>query len=608
MVSERSRPLSRDEESELLRSNKKVKDSHHSEDAGPDRVRTDANPPKSSFRDKLVGEIPGAFSQAFDFSDYMDAESDSDGEVEELTEGLVSVSLSKETKQRIRAPWSKALIVKVFGRTVGFNFLHSRLMTLWKPSGRVDMVDLGRDFFLLRFSVQEDLEVVLRKGLWFVGEHFLSIRKWEANFKPSEAQVTSVAVWVRLNELPIEYYDTIVLRQIGQALGKVLRIDTHTASEARGRYARICVQVDITKPLITTVRVGKRNHLVAYEGVSKLCFSCGRLGHQRDLCQYTVRPPSPPPKDPSMQNDKDVAVHQPTFPAHSEERGEADIESTEASFGPWMVVTRKRKDGRESKKSGLNPFSGLMQESLVSDKAFKPTNGPQADPSNEGKRKAQSDLVTNVSSQPKHAENSPKFSNCQDKSPSTDSKQAKGNVHNGQTKVRPLTNSVKGKKEYARSRATPHSPCVAAATPSLDWSANITKLYSVPNGDFTFSSPASKEVGRKSQGVNSGDTKGDCLGDKSPTNSIHGLVQVQAMQGMENGVPIDPGECNSGDLASDSAGRGKDKQVTVEDSLGVNGSVGTVCVDGSISRPDDGVEVDDRMDSDGGSDGSSSGC
>lgn len=115
-------------------------------------------------------------------------------------------------------------------------------------------------------------------------------------------------------------------------------------------------------------------------------------------------------------------------------------------------------------------------------------------------------------------------------------------------------------------------------------------------------------MGRKFQGVNSGDTKGDCLGDKSSTNSLHGLVQVQVMQGMENGVPIDPGECNSGDLSFDSAGKGKDKQVTVEDSLGVNGSVGTVCVDGSLSRPDDGVEVEDRMDSDGGSDGSSFGC
>ena len=84
-------------------------------------------------------------------------------------------------------------------------------MGLWKPSGRVDMVDLGREFFLLRFSIIEDLEMVLKKGPWFIGEHVLSIRRWETNFKPLEALVSSVAVWVRLNELPIQYYDAAVL-------------------------------------------------------------------------------------------------------------------------------------------------------------------------------------------------------------------------------------------------------------------------------------------------------------------------------------------------------------------------------------------------------------
>lgn len=126
-----------------------------------------------------------------------------------------------------------------------------------KPAGRLDMVDLGKDFFLVRFSVQEDLETVLKRGPWFIGEHFLSIRKWEANFKSSEALVTSMAVWVRLNELPIEYYDAGVLREIGQALGNVLRIDTHTTTEAKGRFTRICVQVDIGKPLVTSVGIGK---------------------------------------------------------------------------------------------------------------------------------------------------------------------------------------------------------------------------------------------------------------------------------------------------------------------------------------------------------------
>lgn len=103
-------------------------------------------------------------SQAFDFSDHMDAESDSDDECSGIREGFATISLSKETKQRIRAPWAKALIIKVFGRTVGFSYRHSRIMGLWKPLGRMDMVDLGKDFFLVRFSSQEDLERVLIRG------------------------------------------------------------------------------------------------------------------------------------------------------------------------------------------------------------------------------------------------------------------------------------------------------------------------------------------------------------------------------------------------------------------------------------------------------------
>nr|POE61354.1 uncharacterized protein CFP56_66724 [Quercus suber] len=224
-----------EEENELVRSTKKVKDSHHAINKRRSmRDGESSYPPELSFKDKLVGKILRAYSQAFAFTDQMEADSDSNEEIEEIREGFASVCLSKETKQRIRAPWTNALIVKVFGKNVGYNYLHSKLLDLWKLTGRVDMVDFSRDFFLLRFSVDEDLEVVLKKGPWFVGGHFLSIQRWEVNFKPSEALVSSVAVWVKLNELPIEYYNAIVLRQIGQALGMILRVDMHTALEAKG--------------------------------------------------------------------------------------------------------------------------------------------------------------------------------------------------------------------------------------------------------------------------------------------------------------------------------------------------------------------------------------
>lgn len=59
---------------------------------------------KLSFKDKLLGEILGAYSQAFAFSDHMDAEFESNEEIEEVREGMAAISLSKETKQHIRAP------------------------------------------------------------------------------------------------------------------------------------------------------------------------------------------------------------------------------------------------------------------------------------------------------------------------------------------------------------------------------------------------------------------------------------------------------------------------------------------------------------------------
>ena len=105
------------------------------------------------------------------------------------------------------------------------------------------------------------------------------------------ACVLFVAVWVCLLELPIEYYEPSVLRDLGKAIGPVLRIDTHTAAEACGRFVRLCVQVNFDKPLVKLLKVGGVKQSVRYEGISALCFSCGRIGHKVESCPFTTRAP-----------------------------------------------------------------------------------------------------------------------------------------------------------------------------------------------------------------------------------------------------------------------------------------------------------------------------
>nr|POF04309.1 hypothetical protein CFP56_16366 [Quercus suber] len=146
----------RKEAAELQRSTKKVKEDH-----SPSSTMANAGGQlrdSLSYKAKLVGELLGAYAQAFEVHYDPEIEAYSDDEKEDLSEGEVAIKLSREMKLHIRGRWAHSPIVKVHGKTVGFQFLHSRIMQLWKPAGRLDCIDLGEDFFLIKFGLIEDYD------------------------------------------------------------------------------------------------------------------------------------------------------------------------------------------------------------------------------------------------------------------------------------------------------------------------------------------------------------------------------------------------------------------------------------------------------------------
>ena len=301
-----------------------------------------------------MGEILGAYTQAFSFGDLIEDDAESDNDVEALREGLIAIKFSKDLKQKIRSPWAKALIVKVYGRSVGLNFLQSRLLSLWKLAGRLDCVDLGHGCFLTRLSLKEDFEIVLKRGPWFIGGHFLSIHSWELDFKPALVNVSSLVVWIRLNKLLIEYYNAEALYLIGKAIRNVLRVDTHTTAEASGRFARLCIQVDVTKPIVTVVLIGKIEEPVSYEGIQKLCFDCGRMVHRRENYPYSIRKEATLKETTAMEPKKDRTRSCNSLGACADKGGVGSNEIMpenvqqnvgenvhDSTYGPWIVVSRK---------------------------------------------------------------------------------------------------------------------------------------------------------------------------------------------------------------------------------------------------------------------------
>ncbi|KAJ4844777.1 hypothetical protein Tsubulata_003486 [Turnera subulata] len=284
---------------------------------------------KSSYKEMLAGaqDTPMADLEQ-ELEDYY-ADSGSDEEEDEDEECPV-IRLSSDLKKRIRRPWLKTLFIKVLGRSVGYRFLHRSLLNQWKLKGQVTMADMGNDYYLLRFTNDEDYDRVLFDGPWMVLDHVVIVRRWEPHFDPDNAVIDKAVVWVQLPKLDLEYYHKEVLMLIGSRIGRVVKFDKATLETARCNYARICVEVDLTKPLKSKFKLRRRYWKVVYEGLQNICFHCGRVGHIRDRCPLTSL-------------DSDVEVQGDEGLSNVEMQGALTRPEVLESFGPWMIAKRRRR-------------------------------------------------------------------------------------------------------------------------------------------------------------------------------------------------------------------------------------------------------------------------
>lgn len=76
----------------------------------------------------------------------------------------------------------------------------------------------------------------------------------------------NTAVWVRLPQLPTEFYDEIILQKIGNSIGKLLKVDACTSATLRGRYARLCVELPLENPVQPCILIGSHPQQLSYEG------------------------------------------------------------------------------------------------------------------------------------------------------------------------------------------------------------------------------------------------------------------------------------------------------------------------------------------------------
>lgn len=152
------------------------------------------------------------------------------------------------------------LILNKGDKPYGSREVQTKLQQIWKNIGPWKLTPLGKGYFEFYFSSNDDMRSVWSKGTQNLKPGLLRLFEWSKDFRTRTQRQTHGQVWNRLHELPQEYWMDRTLREIASAIGTPLLIDSATHNRVFGHYARILVDMDLSKHIFNEVMVERTGY------------------------------------------------------------------------------------------------------------------------------------------------------------------------------------------------------------------------------------------------------------------------------------------------------------------------------------------------------------
>ena len=183
----------------------------------------------------------------------------------------------------------------------------------WRVVGRVRGIALSREKFQFIFKREEDLQTVLNDRPWSFNHWTMLLERWTES--PPEDFLTKFAVWVRIRNIPCNFYMLDTMHMLAKAIGFVKEVAYDPKVSQKADFIRAQVIFDISKPArnekVLNIPGGKSVY-ITYENekLRKKCFHCLRLTHEKAQCpmlkkqHHAHRLPASAPKPPLSDTDK----------------------------------------------------------------------------------------------------------------------------------------------------------------------------------------------------------------------------------------------------------------------------------------------------------------
>ena len=129
------------------------------------------------------------------------------------------------------------------------------LLPVWKTIKEIKIEELGNNIFIFQFGCEADKQKVLAGGPWHFDKALIVMTEPAGLGEVMKQNFTHVSFWVQILNVPIMCMNTEMIREMREAIGRVEEVATNVTMACFGKYARLHISIDITKPLIKVLHL-----------------------------------------------------------------------------------------------------------------------------------------------------------------------------------------------------------------------------------------------------------------------------------------------------------------------------------------------------------------
>ncbi|XP_074308782.1 uncharacterized protein LOC141643494 [Silene latifolia] len=193
---------------------------------------------------------------------------------DETSASSTEIDIHMEEIQEEIVKWKFFLMGNILGAKPSLKIVSEFVQKQWN-FGPLPLVQyFKKRWFSFKFETEEAMNAFLREGPWKIGANSLILKQWTPCFSCTMERVAIVPTWIYLfpDFVPYMWTDSILSRMASK-IGKPLFADLHTTCKAGLSFARILVEVNISKELpnhviINTPFLGKSTQRIVKVALS----------------------------------------------------------------------------------------------------------------------------------------------------------------------------------------------------------------------------------------------------------------------------------------------------------------------------------------------------